>query len=83
MNRFIQEPENQVQIDGSSRALQATSLLYFKEALSKEAYEQCAEILKQARQAGVSKDEIQKLITEHMVYLKVRDRKLMFKRGRP
>jgi hypothetical protein len=83
MNRFKQEPKNQLQFDGSNRTLQATSLMYFKEALAREAYEQCAEILKEAQDAGVSREEIQKLISEHIVYLKVRDRKLSVARGRP
>ena len=72
--------QNQLKQDGLNQTLKVTSLAYLKEALSHEAYEQCAEILKAAKDVGVVQEEIQKAIQEHILFLKERDRKREFAR---
>ena len=41
-----------------------TALVYLKEALRNERYEECLEIIKYAREAGVSEDYIQKVLSK-------------------
>ena len=79
MNSLVTS-QNQVQQNGLSDVLKVTSLFYLKEALREEAYEQCAEILAAAKENGVARDEIQKVLEEHIVALKARDRKKAFAR---
>ena len=61
--------------DDLSRTLKVTSLQYLKEALAKEAYEECAQILAAAKDVGLPTEEVKGLIQEHILYLKERDRK--------
>ncbi len=44
------------------KTLKATSLLYLKEALFKEQYEKCAELIQTAKGFGAEKSEISKII---------------------
>ena len=46
-----------------------TALEYFKEALIKEAYEACPELIKTAKEAGAEPREIQILIAEHLDWI--------------
>lgn len=46
--------------------LKVTSLLYFKDALKRERYEDCADLIKSAKQFGASQKEIRQLITDHV-----------------
>lgn len=49
-----------------NRALKLTSLLYLKEALIKQEYEQCAHIIKQAKKFGANQAEIKKIISSYL-----------------
>lgn len=57
---YIAEEEN---INGN-RLLQVTALAYLEDALAQEHYEECAQLIKEARKYGAQGREIQKLITE-------------------
>ena len=46
------------------RVLKATSLLYFKDALLNQRYEDCAELLRTAKSFGAQPGEISRIIAE-------------------
>lgn len=46
--------------------LKATSLLYFKEALLKEQYEDCTEFIRTAKRFGAQQGEIREVIAEYI-----------------
>jgi len=46
--------------------LKTTSLLYFKEALRHQQYEQCAELIRSAKRFGARQAEIGRVIAEHL-----------------
>ncbi len=77
MNNITTNPKEQVGEYGENETLKLTSLIYFEEALSKEAYEQCTELLKVIKELGVAPEEIQRLIKEHLDVLKARGRKVV------
>ena len=84
MNELFTNQKEQIHKDGLNQTLKTTSLQYLEEALSREAYEQCAEILKEARGLDIDQKEIEKLIGQHVAFLKARDRKVVpFKARRP
>ena len=70
-NRFIDQ-ENQINQSTNSpeSLLKVTALLYLKEALYKEKYEECAELIDAAKGYGVEQEEIQKIISRHVLRLK-------------
>ena len=76
MNSLVNQ-QSQHQQDGLKETLRLTSLLYLKEALRKEAYEQCAQILGEAKEIGVDPEEVRKLVQEHLAFLKERERKIV------
>ena len=45
--------------------LKATALIYLKEALVREEFEQCPELILKAKQFGAEGGEIRKVIAEH------------------
>jgi len=47
--------------------LKTTSLLYFKEALRNQQYEQCAELIRSAKKFGARQSEIRKVIVGHLI----------------
>ncbi|MBP9854566.1 MAG: hypothetical protein KBD53_06845 [Candidatus Omnitrophica bacterium] len=67
-NRFI-EQENK-QTNSQEHLLKVTALLYLKEALYKEKYEECLELITVAKRYGVEQEEIQKIISRHVLRLK-------------
>ncbi len=75
MNSLI-NPKEQITQDGQLHPLKVTSLLYLKEALRREEYEQCGSILEAAKEFVDQKD-VQTLIQEHIAFLKARDRKIV------
>ena len=83
MENLLILSENKLKQDGLSQTLAITSLQCLKEVLNQEAYEQCAEILKIAQEYGVESEAIQKVISQHIAYLTLRDRKLTFRALRP
>ncbi len=46
------------------RVLKATSLLYFKDALLNQRYEDCAELIRAAKSFGAQPGEISRIIAE-------------------
>ncbi len=67
-NRFI-EQENK-KTNSQEHLLKVTALLYLKEALYKEKYEECLELITVAKRYGVEQEEIQKIISRHVLRLK-------------
>ena len=47
-------------------ALKLTSLLYLKEALQKEQYEDCAELIEKAREFGANTSDISQIIADYI-----------------
>jgi hypothetical protein len=54
------------QLIAPNAILKATSLLYFKEALLKEQYEDCKEFIRTAKRFGAQQDEIREVIAEYV-----------------
>jgi hypothetical protein len=50
----------------SESLLKVTALLYFKEALQKQEYETCAELVAAARQNGAEQNEISEVIAGYI-----------------
>ncbi len=50
----------------SNRALKATALLYLKEALGQERYEECAELIESAKELGAAQSDIDKVIGRYL-----------------
>ncbi|MGE3980669.1 MAG: hypothetical protein AB7F70_04480 [Candidatus Omnitrophota bacterium] len=70
-NRFInQENKTNRNLNSRENLLKVTALLYLKEALYKEKYEECPELIEVAKRYGVEQDEIQKIISRHVLRLK-------------
>jgi hypothetical protein len=65
---------------GSTDALKESALVYLNEALSREEYEQCGQIIEGAKELGVTQDEIQKVLNQHIANLIIRDRSAGFAR---
>lgn len=70
-NRIVNH-EKKTNQDENSREnlLKVTALLYLKEALYKEKYEECPELIAVAKRYGVEQTEIQKVISRHVLRLK-------------
>ena len=51
---------------GAEDTLKVTALLYFKEALAKEQYEDCAELIQTAKRFGAGEAEISTAIVEYL-----------------
>jgi len=54
----------------AANTLKATALLYLKEALLKERYETCADLIQRAKRYGATQNEISLALLEHMRGLK-------------
>ncbi len=63
-NVILKEEEGQAA--GSDAILKATALLYFKEALLKQEYEDCGELVEIARKFGANTSEIQAVIAAYL-----------------
>ena len=63
--------KKETQTKAPDQALVATSLIYLKEALVNERYEQCAELIRAAKRFGASQGEIKTVLTEGARALKV------------
>lgn len=72
MNRSLMPQKNQTQQGGSDQLVKTTSLLYLKEALTDEAYEECAGLIQAAKEAGADSGEIRQVIAEHIRTVKER-----------
>lgn len=70
-NRFInQGDKTNRNLNSRENLLKVTALLYLKEALYKEKYEECPELIEVAKRYGVEQEEIQKVISRHVLRLK-------------
>ena len=49
-----------------NKVLKATALIYFQEALAKEEFEQCPELIQKAHDFGANKKDIQKVIAQYV-----------------
>lgn len=72
MKSSLVPQENQVQKDGANQMVKATSLLYLKEALINEAYEECAQLIAVAKDNGADQKEISEAIDAHIKTVKGR-----------
>jgi hypothetical protein len=55
---------NQKKPPAPNEVLKATALVYLKDALIKEEFEQCPELIQKAQYFGADKTEVQKVIAE-------------------
>ena len=54
----------------SNRTLKVTALLYLREALLRERYEEAAELIRKAKRFGAEQDDIQDVIAQYVNKLK-------------
>lgn len=68
MNNRIhkQKKDNHLKTVPREKLLQVTALLYLKEALYKQNYEQCPELIHTAKRYGASVQEVQKVIARYV-----------------
>ena len=59
-------PNKQEKPSSHDKILKATALMYLKEALVKEVYEDCPELIQNAKDFGAEQKEISELIAEHI-----------------
>ena len=76
MDRFIIPAQHQFKREGFSHPAKVTSLIYLKEALAQEAYEECDELIAAALQFGATPEEITETVEEHVTSLQKRNRRL-------
>lgn len=74
--------QNNLIFHNQDKALKTTSLLYFKEALIKEQYEDCAELIHTAKRLGAEQDEISEVIAEYLRTLKGGQQNKIINEGR-
>jgi hypothetical protein len=67
---------NQIQIEtnGLPQVIKITSLLYLKDALNREEYEQCPELIQTAKDNGATKEDVQKEILGFIANVKAKNR---------
>lgn len=58
--------ESQEEVLTSNEVLKLTALIYFKEALEAQAYENCAELIANAVKFGAGKSEIKDVIVGYL-----------------
>lgn len=54
----------------TDNVLKATALVYLKEALFRQKYEQCAELIRSAKEFGAGEEEVRGVIEEYVRELK-------------
>lgn len=64
MNNHLTTSDQYNGLVAHDRVLKATSLLYFKEALLNQQYEDCAELIRAAKSFGARPGEISRVIAE-------------------
>ncbi len=77
-NFLINEKQNKPLTQ--DRILKATALLYLKEALVREQYEDCKELIQNAKDFGAEGKEISTLLEEHVLGVKARSSKMVGKK---
>ena len=66
MRNFLTSNDKQNKSLSHDHILKATALLYLKEALVKEEYEDCQELIQNAKDFGAEVKEISGLLAEHI-----------------
>ncbi len=66
MRNFLTSNQNQQKSSSHDQILKATALLYLKEALVKEEYEDCSNLIQNAEDFGAEALEINELILQHI-----------------
>lgn len=67
MDQIVFNNNGEQRARSPNKAFKNAYLLYFKEALIKEKYEDCAYLTAEARHYGARQSEIRKVILEHVV----------------
>ena len=65
-NIVLKEGQNKAQAVTSDEIFKVTALLYFKEALAAQKYEDCEELVGIARKLGARQGEIDEMIAAHL-----------------
>ena len=65
-----------------NETLKATALIYLRDALDKQEYEQCPDLIQQALYFGALKSEIQQTIAEYTLGVKAAPSVKPFQKGR-
>lgn len=76
MRNFLISNQNQQKSSNHDQILKATALLYLKEALVKEEYEDCSNLIENAKDFGAEAKEISELILQHIRGVKVKKEKV-------
>lgn len=66
MKRYNFYKQNKQEPVGYDSVLKATSLIYLEEALNKEEYERCAELIKRAKDFGATGTEVRSILTGYI-----------------
>lgn len=77
MRNFLLSNDKEKKPFNHDQILKATALLYLKEALVKEEYEDCAGLIQNAKDFGAEAKEISDLLTDHIRGIKVAKRKIV------
>jgi hypothetical protein len=72
--------QTQIETDGLPQLIKTTSLQYLKDALVREDYEQCPELIQTAKNNGATKEEVQKEIQAFIANIKAKNRVEQFVR---
>ncbi|HTL47516.1 MAG TPA: hypothetical protein VL688_05580 [Verrucomicrobiae bacterium] len=62
--QYIEKPRNRFAFKRNKDPVKLTALLYLKEALQGERYEECAEFIATAQEFGATQREIQNLLED-------------------
>jgi len=65
-----------------NETLKATALIYLRDALDKQAYEQCPDLIQQALNFGAQKGEIQQVIADYALGARATTRIKPFQKGK-
>ena len=77
MRNFLLPNEKQNKPLNHDQILKATALLYLKEALIKEEYEDCQGLIQNAKDFGAEAKEISMLIADHIRGVKAKSQKVI------
>lgn len=76
MRNFLTSNQHQQKSSNHDQILKVTALLYLKEALIKEEYEDCSNLIQNAKDFGAEDKEISELILQHIRGIKGKQKKM-------
>ena len=76
MRNFLTSNQNQQKSSNHDQILKATALLYLKEALVKEEYEDCSNLIQNAKDFGAEAKDINELILQHIRVIKAKQKEV-------